>query len=107
MQEYDEKILQRYADRLYSTARWLTVTWAVAGALLCWLLTWIPLIVWGWRQNPELAAPIISRRLQFGAALIGAVIFGAIGEAKGFGYKLRAQNILCQMQIERNTRRTV
>ena len=100
---YDSTVLQRYADRLYRRAVWVIVKYLLLGAALGSVIGYSPTILWYWR-SPSSPAPNDSGLLIF-TVLIGALVFAAIGEAKAFMYKLQAQTVLCQMQIEKNTRR--
>ena len=88
MPSYDPEIVRRYANRLYRQARsiifWYTLIGLGAGALT------------------GLYPPVARYSRLF--AILGGVWGFAVGEARAFRCKLRAQEALCQLQIELNTR---
>jgi hypothetical protein len=88
---YDPLILQKFADRLYSQADSVVILCVILGVAI------------GGIGGFQIGAGI--------GAVVGLVIFGALGFAIGlsiaFQLKLRAQSVLCQKQIEENTRQTV
>ena len=88
---YDSKIIQTFADRLYSQADSVVIICVVIGILVG--------LGGGYGVG------------QVVGAIVGAVIIGALGFAIGlsiaFQLKLKAQILLCQMQIEENTRKTI
>ena len=88
---YDSAIIQTFADRLYSQADGVVIICVVIGIL-----------VGG--GGGYAAGQIVG-------SIVGAVIIGALGFAIGmsiaFQLRLKAQILLCQMQIEENTRKTV
>jgi hypothetical protein len=97
--QYDAKIIDAFAVRLYKRAAWIGALYT----LFCGFLGFVG----GWAvgvaaRNSGLPAANVS-------AIIGAVLFGlvgyALGEEKRFQLKLQAQIALCQVQIERNVRR--
>jgi hypothetical protein len=80
-EQYDPSILQRYADILYSQAKsiiaWTALKYGVILGALGWLVV-------------SLGSPLVRVGIDISAAN---------------GTKLQAQPILCQRQIELNTRR--
>src|SRR5262249_17588556 len=96
--------LQKYADALYSQARglaaWTGLRYGAAIAAIVWLA-----IV----ATPSLARMATDASGANTAALIAAVIgflFGYnVGKVRAFGLMLQAQQVLCQRQIELNTRK--
>jgi len=102
MVQYDEKIIETFAEELYREADSLlkksTVKWAFTG------------IVAG-----AIGGGAMGNWVEPSAALVGAVFVGVAAGAMGysvakrrlFSLKLQAQTALCQAQIERNTRKTV
>jgi hypothetical protein len=98
--DYDPKIIEAYAARLYRRAATMGVGAAVTGAVVGAFFGAIPLTSLGdtW--------PIPSA-FGFATMLIGvvagALIGWVIGDARAFGYRLQAQSALCQLQSERNT----
>lgn len=98
--QYDPRVLQQYADDLYSQAKWIIFGTALRyffGALLLSLACAAALSVTPAGRGP--------------AGLIITIIFCIIGIASGidagrtkaFELKLKAQQILCQVQIEQNS----
>ena len=88
---YDPLILQKFADRLYSQADSVVILCVILGVAI------------GGIGGFQIGGGI--------GAVVGLLIFGALGFAIGlsiaFQLKLRAQSVLCQKQIEENTRQTV
>lgn len=103
MSKYDESVLQSYADRLYRRATWIVMKYAIGGLITGFTLGYVPALAWYFRDK-EIIPPTVNMPALFLAALC-AVIFSFVGEGKAFRLKLEAQQTLCQMQIERNTRR--
>ena len=93
--KYDRKIIQKFADRLYSQANSIIAVCAliglVGGALVGFSAT--PLI-----GNGTTASGI--------GAVLGLVVGIVIGIERAFSLKLRAQQALCQADTELNTRAT-
>lgn len=88
MVSYDPNVIQEFADKLYARADAIVVGWTAVGAL----------------------AGFVLGSLMGGGGTRIVLIFlaGAIGYAVGmqraFLLKLQAQQALCQVEIERNTR---
>lgn len=95
MVKYDSGVLQEYVDQLYSKARWIALKCALGGAVIGGIAA-IPLLRF-MGNAAELDWVIFAG--------VGALIGFSIGRAKGFKYRLEAQTLLCQMQIECNTRK--
>ncbi len=96
---YDAEILQQQADALYSQARavvFVTVTKYVAVTIV---VVFIALTFLS-KANPELPVGVLSIL----SALIAAGLGVSAGRAKALHLKLEAQTLLCQRQIELNTR---
>jgi hypothetical protein len=104
MADYDEAILQRYVNMLYSHAVMVVVGYVLLGAVLGAALGYAPVIRWYWLAPPNTPPPRDVGQTYF-LALLGGALFFLIGQAKAFKYRLEAQRTLCQMQIERNTRK--
>jgi len=102
MRKYDPTVLGNYADDLYRLAFWVVLRYTTLGILLGVFIGYLPTIVW-YVLNRNDRPPTSVLTLVF-CAVLGALIFGAIGSGKAFKYKLEAQTVLCQMQIENNTR---
>jgi hypothetical protein len=103
---YDENILQKYADDLYHQAKWITVWTAVRYGVAVFLVSLIFGIVIG-SQQKQLTADTANQGvgLVLFLTLVGIVAGVDAGRRKAFHLKLQAQQILCQRQIEINTRR--
>ena len=99
MAKYDSGILQDYADSLYRKAAWITFKCSTLGAITGVVIALI--LVYGVRA-PNAESWGTPALVIFG--IIGALIGFAIGQRRAFQYRLQAQTVLCQMQIEYNTR---
>jgi len=95
MVDYDGAVIEELAARLYAEANRVAGAWFVmmggGGLLLAYLSTQV--------AN---AGPVVSVFL----AVAGVVLGWRMGRARAFALRLRAQVALCQVAIERNTRRT-
>lgn len=101
--QYDPNILQQFADSLYSQAKWLVFMTASRYGLGTYLIFLVGLIAIGnihppVEMNTVWGLPVIP-------ALIGTALGISVGRSKAFNLKLKAQQILCQVQIEQNTRK--
>lgn len=92
MTNYDPTVLQEYAERLYTQARGITAKYALGFGLLCAAI--------GAAVSRALDIPPLTLWL----GIVGAVLGSLVGQSKGFQYRLQAQTVLCQVQIEANTR---
>jgi hypothetical protein len=102
--KYDDAILQRYADDLYAQARWVIYSTAFIYGLVTFG------IAFGISNVGTIFKSNVSLSLQPGVllfALIGAAVGVAAGRKKEFKLKLEAQTLLCQRQVELNTRGAV
>ena len=100
--QYDSSILQQFADDLYSRARWIIFSTAAMYGTVVFVLSIIGV----------LSASHSNLRVQewgvIGTLTLVAVAIGVNrGREKAFQLKLQAQQILCQRQIEENTRAAV
>jgi len=104
MADYDEKVIRKFADRLYAKAARVVFVYTLFGAIVGLVMGWIlgvsepvAMMLWGTGYDPQKLA-----------MLAGTVLFGlaglALGLRRSFFLKLQAQLALCQMRIERNTR---
>jgi hypothetical protein len=101
--EYDPKVLQTFADVLYDKAKSLVVVTALRYAAITFVVVWLLVAV---------GASVVKLGIEPSGATVAAVIaaiFGLLlgvdaGKIKGFELRLQAQQVLCQMQIELNTR---
>jgi hypothetical protein len=93
---YDSKIIIEFANRLYARAGAVIVSYGALGAVI------------GAVVGAFVAANLLGSPPPIGALIGGAIccVLGVrVGQEKAFQLKLQAQTALCQLQIERNTRR--
>ena len=90
---YDEAIIRKFAQQLYNRANFIIVLCILVGGAGGFLVGG----ALGERGSVDNALAIF--------AVIGALIGAAIGTSLAFKYKLQAQVALCQVKIEKNTRR--
>lgn len=100
---YDSSILQRFADELYRQARWIIFGTVLRYSLVIFLFVFVGCFVLG-TQQPQFALSNDGLVVACILALIGIPLGIEAGRKKGFELKLKAQQILCQVQIEENTR---
>jgi len=98
---YDPDIVQEYAEDLYDQARSLVIYTAlryflVAAGLGCVGMAFV------WKELPQ--ASVILLLLSIFCIGLATLTGMNAGRAKGFHLKLEAQTLLCQRQIEFNTR---
>lgn len=99
MATFDPAIIEKFATKLYAQANQIIGVCTIIGAVI------------GGAGGYFLAkSPLMdqSQNVAYGVAGVGALMFGAIGfsigQAKAFMLKLQAQQALCQLKIEQNTR---
>lgn len=89
---------------MYSKAAWSTAAWGIGCALVAAFLgAGAAFYFWATGQRGQPVSDISLPALL--SMLPGGMIGAAVGYRKGFKYRLQAQAVLCQMQIEYNTRR--
>ena len=97
---YDPKIIEQFAQKLYRKADAFVAGSIVIGASLGAAFGAVPLTSLG-------SAWPIPSYLGFATLLLGGLLGGligyVIGDTRSFGYRLKAQSALCQVQTERNT----
>ncbi len=96
MTEYDPKVINKFADRLYSTAKTIVIAYAFLGILIGGASGYA---VEQWPSWSSHGTVTVILAVTFG--LIGFLI----GKEKAFRLKLLAQTALCQVKIEENTRK--
>ena len=103
---YDENVLQRYADDLYRQAKWIMVWSAVRYGLIVFLASFgTIMVVASSQKNVSTDAANSGMMLVLFLTLIGIAVGVDAGRRKAFMLKLQAQQILCQRQTEINTRK--
>jgi membrane associated rhomboid family serine protease len=103
-EQYNSEILQKYADILYSQARSLAAWTALRYGVIFAVVVWLAITI---------ISPLLRMRIDTSIANTGALIAGFIGlligynsgKVKAFALMLQAQQVLCQRQIELNTRK--
>lgn len=97
--DYDAAVIQSFADKLYSQARLVLISSTLMGVLIGAFLGGVLIV----------AIAKTSGENQTVAVLVIAAIGGVLGFMKGMErslkLKLDAQIALCQVQIEKNTRK--
>jgi hypothetical protein len=96
MAKYEPQVIVEFADRLLTRAASITALYGLFGLLLAG-----PggiLIGAATNTSPEVIGGL--------GAVVGLAMGVVIGREKGFLLRLQAQQALCQVQIEFNTRRT-
>lgn len=92
--EFQPAVIVEFASRLYKQADRLVITWMFALGILGFLAGSMAGSVA--RMSPLMPGVVIS--------LIGALFGASYGRNQGFEMRLRAQQAMCQLQIEINTR---
>ncbi|WP_437596869.1 hypothetical protein WMF28_30270 [Sorangium sp. So ce590] len=101
--QYDPQIIQQFAASLYRQANSIVATYALLFGLL------------GTAVGAPAGAFLLGNRSSWEIfAAVGAVVLGGfvgllgalMGQQRAFALKLQAQQALCQLQIEANTRAT-
>lgn len=102
MVQYDSRIIEKFAEKLYAQANRIValyvVLFAIGGALVGAALANDSVSVRAARDRSISVWPIILGGLMLGA--LGYVV----GQARAFQLRLQAQTALCQVKIEQNTR---
>jgi hypothetical protein len=93
---FDETVIEMYAARLYAQARSLAIVHTLVGLVVGAALGYTA------ATTPRLSATFLVPIL----AVVGTLAGYAVGTTRGFALRLQAQQALCQLQVERNTRCT-
>ncbi len=94
--EYDPRIIAQHAAALYTQASRVVFTHGFLGVLL------------GAGVGGGLGARSDATGVfMMVGALLGALVGVSIGRSRAFVYRLQAQQALCQVAIEQNTRRAI
>ncbi|MFY0582542.1 hypothetical protein ACN28S_57100 [Cystobacter fuscus] len=92
--QYDPKIIAQHAEALYRRASRIVFTSAIMGLI-------VGAGALGVASNKSPSNTVLT----LVGALLGALIGISIGRGRAFVYQLQAQQALCQVEIESNTRR--
>ena len=95
MANYDPKVIQLFADKLYKKANSIIALYTFVGLMIGG--------VGGFSLGHYSGDMTIIQWAAIIAALIAGLLGFAIGREKAFLLKLQAQTALCQMKIEQNT----
>ena len=106
MLTYDPQAVAEYANDLNEKADWARLRFGLIYAFFGTVLTLLVLPVLGDMFN-ELGTGVrqweLSRWVALGSALAGFVLGWDAGASRASSLRLEAQNVLCQVEIERNT----
>ena len=98
--DFDPRIIEAFAERLYGKATAFLMGSVVCGVFLGMSFGAVPLTSLG-------AAWPIPSAFGFATMLLGGILGGVIGyvvgDTRAFGYKLQAQSALCSLELERNS----
>lgn len=94
---YDPEVIQEFARRLYQRARTITLSYSIVGLLV------------GFAAALLIFASIRHGKFELNGgmgiiAIIGALFGYFAGSEKAFKLRLEAQQALCQVEIEKNSR---
>ena len=99
--QYDRKVIEEFAGRLYVRARSIILQYTIFGALLGIVVAFGLAALIGARTGESTGFGLGEGGL---VGLLGAIPGYFYGREKAFALKLQAQVALCQAEIERNTR---
>ena len=98
--EYDSTVLQKFADRLYRAAEmvvfWTAAKYTVGGFLVGVISAAVD--YYAEHTTAHFAVATIP------VSVVGLALGIRIGRERAFDLRFRAQQLLVQLQIERNTR---
>ncbi|HLJ28500.1 MAG TPA: hypothetical protein VKY85_17445 [Candidatus Angelobacter sp.] len=100
--QYDPSVLQFHAAELYRRAKWIAWGTALRYGAAAFLIGIAVSIILGREQ--VFADSSTSTLIVAVIALVGSLIGFDVGTGRAFRFKLQAQQILCQVKIELNTR---
>ncbi len=100
MTEYDPGTIRKYADQLYARANWIVAEYVIAGTVLGFLGGG----VWGFIIASEPSKPPTATLAAVVAGALLGGLFYSIGRSKALQLKAQAQQMLCWVRIENNTR---
>ena len=96
--EYDEELIRRGAEDLYRKARAIVAKHGLVGAVLGCIAGALAGLIWT-DGDEKLFFLVASASTLVG--LLGGI---SSGRSRAFVLRFQAQQLLCQVQIERNTR---
>ncbi len=103
--EYDSTVLQRFADDLYSRARFIVLQYVVIYVVFGWVTWTVAALAYAFYHHTKgTAGDLGGSEVRAMFVIVFAVVGGFVGANKGFRLRLDAQRTLCQLQIEKNTR---
>ena len=111
MASYEPDILEQFADRLYKEAADIISQNVFGGVFVGIFLGVIIGFAVGFAESLQKQTPGTENGVPIGiaAAVLLAVVGGVSGyyhgKEKAFELRLKAQQALCQLQIEKNTRK--
>lgn len=97
--KYDESILQKSVNRLYSQANSIVASMVLLGILLGGTAGFFAALFAATQGFPGSLGAWIT-----GGCLVGGLVGYPLGESRAFAIRVQAQTMLVSMQIERNTR---
>lgn len=103
MPEYDPRIIERHASKLYAKASAVVTGSAAAGGFVGAAFGAVPLTSLGDAWPVPSAFGLATLLL---GLIAGTLVGYVVGDARSFGYRLQAQSALCQIQLERNMAQT-
>jgi hypothetical protein len=105
---YDDSILQQYAYALYREAKWVAFWMAVTFGGITFLISAVVIGAISLLPQTTINGNDDTQNVRIMVVVVlsalGAFVGLGIGRQKAFRLKLQAQQILCQRQIEINTR---
>ena len=96
MVNYDSKVIQEFAGRLYKKANSIITVYTLFGLLL----GSVPVFFLMSESGIDTTTAAIIAGI---VAVLGGLMGFAIGRERAFRMKLQAQTALCQLKIEQNT----
>lgn len=97
MVSYDASVIESFAEALYAQAKSVVIRYSVTFAAVGFVAGFVPMAISSRDMN---AAPVVGGLV----ACVGLLIGISYGRTKAFALRLQAQQALCQVQVEKNTR---
>lgn len=104
MVQYDAKVIQQFAERLYTQARRIALTSTIYFAILGFILGAVLASVIVGRAETLRLSSTAPMGVIIGATVLCGLLGFVHGTQRSFMLRLQAQTALCQLQIEANTR---